>query len=137
VSNHTIPCALRLQTLPPYLGSSVAMCPTAPNPASQLRRAPVLPRVTRLRILPPYPGSGIAMCPTAPNPASQLRRAPVLPRVTRLRILPPYPGSGIAMCPTAPDHDMQTGAYSTTLVLLTTHRTQLLCNVTRQDGPYY
>jgi hypothetical protein len=60
-SNHTIPCALRLQTLPPCPGSGVATSPTVPDPASLLGRAPVLPRVTQLRTLPPYSG-GLRCC---------------------------------------------------------------------------
>jgi hypothetical protein len=91
----------------PYLlaeaGSSAATCPTASDPASLLKRAPMLPCVTRLRTSPPcsgglrcchvshssgpclpaLEGSGSATCPTAPDHAFLLRRAPALSRVLR------------------------------------------------------
>jgi hypothetical protein len=83
-------------------------CPAAPDPASLLGRARVLPHVTRLRTPPPCSGglwychvshssgprllaregSSVAMCHDF-GPASLLRRAPVLPRAPRPRTLPP------------------------------------------------
>jgi hypothetical protein len=87
-------------------------CPTAPDPASLLRRALALPRAPRLRTphpcsgglqfshmshgsgprLPAQEGSGATTCRTALDPASLLGRAPVFPHVTRLWVLSPYSG---------------------------------------------
>jgi hypothetical protein len=89
-----------------------ATCSAAPDPASLLRRALMLPRAPRLWTPPPclgglwcYPvlhgfgprlpaqkGSSAVTCPTAPNHAFLLRRALVLPHVTRLRTPPPCSG---------------------------------------------
>jgi hypothetical protein len=75
-----------------------ATCPTAPDPTSLPRRAPVLPHAPRLRPrLPAQEGSDAAMCYTALDPASLLRRAPVLPCATWLWTLPPYSG-GLWWC---------------------------------------
>jgi hypothetical protein len=90
--------------LPARDGSTAAMWPTAPDPASLLGRAPVLPCVPRHQILPPCSGglrryhvshgtasrlparegSGTATYHTAPDLASLLGRAPALPCVTQL-----------------------------------------------------
>jgi hypothetical protein len=98
--------------LPPQEGSDAAMCPTASDPSSLLKRAPELPCVPWLWILPPCSGelwcyhmscgsgsflptregTGIATCPVAPNPASLLTRAPTLPRIPRHQTSPPYSG---------------------------------------------
>jgi hypothetical protein len=98
--------------LPTQEGSGAATRPTAPDPASLLRRALVLPHIPWLRILPLYSkglrcyhmsrgsgsclparvGSGAAMCSMALDPTSLLRRAPVLPCVPRYHTLPPYLG---------------------------------------------
>jgi hypothetical protein len=84
--------------LPIEAGSGAATCPTAPDLASLLGRAPVLSRVTRLQTPPPYSeglrccyvshssgprlptreGSGAAMCPTTLDPTSLLGRASTL-----------------------------------------------------------
>jgi hypothetical protein len=98
--------------LPTQEGSGAATCPTAPDPASLLMRALVLPHIPWLQILPPYSkglrrchmsrgsgsclpaqvGSGAAMCPMALDPTSLLGRAPVLPCVPRYHTLPPCLG---------------------------------------------
>jgi hypothetical protein len=99
--------------LPAREGSGAAMCPTAPDPASLLRRALVLPRVARLLTspscsaglwccyvshgsgprLPAREGSSAATCPTALNPASLLGGGGSGPR------LPAWEGSNAATCP--------------------------------------
>jgi hypothetical protein len=83
------------------LSFSRKKCPTAPNPASLPRWAPVLPRALRLRTLPPCRGglrhchvtygsgphlpaevgSDAATCSMAPDPVSRPRRVPALPCV--------------------------------------------------------
>jgi hypothetical protein len=79
--------------LPTKAGSSATTCPSAPDPASLLGRAPALSRVPQLRThLPAQEGSGAAMCPLALDPASLLGRAKALPRVLQLQTLPPYQG---------------------------------------------
>jgi hypothetical protein len=92
--------------LPAREGFGVVTCPTALDPASILRSAPMLPCVSRLWILPPCSGglrrchvsrgsrsclparegSVATTCPTAPDPASLLKRAPTLPHVPRLSV---------------------------------------------------
>jgi hypothetical protein len=62
-------------------------CPTAPNPASLLGRAPVPPRVTRLRTPPPSSG-GLRCCHLSHGYG---------PRLTARE------GSGVATCPMALD----------------------------------
>jgi hypothetical protein len=52
--------------LPTKADTGAAMCPSAPDPASQLRRDPTLPCVPRLQILPPYSG-GLRRCYVSPN----------------------------------------------------------------------
>jgi hypothetical protein len=103
--------------LPAHEGSDAATCPTAPELASLLGRAPTLPCVPRLGTLPPCSGglrcchvshgsgpclparegSGAATCPMTPDPASLLGRAPALPRVLRHRTPPPCSG-GLRRC---------------------------------------
>jgi hypothetical protein len=51
-----VPCSSKL-CLPTKASSGAATCPTAPDPASLLERAPVLSRVAQLRTPPPYQGS--------------------------------------------------------------------------------
>jgi hypothetical protein len=90
--------------LPTQEGSDAVTCSTAPDPASLLRRASVLPRVLRHWTLPPYSGGlrcccvphgseprlparegfDTVTCPTAPDTASLLRRAPTLSHISRL-----------------------------------------------------
>jgi hypothetical protein len=101
-----LPCVPRLQILPPcsggfrcchvsrgsesclpaHKGSGVATCPTAPDPASLLERASVLPHVPRLWILPPYLG-GFRRCHVSHSTEPRL---------------PAREGSDAATCPAAP-----------------------------------
>jgi hypothetical protein len=110
--------------LPARDSSGATTCPVASEPASLLRRAPILPCVTWLQTPPPssrglrcchvprgsgprltaQEGSGTATCPAAMDPASLLGRALVLPHVPQLQTPPPCSGgSGAATCPAAPD----------------------------------
>jgi hypothetical protein len=123
---HTLPCALRHRTSPPSwgglwryhvsyvseprvsaeVGSGATTCPMAPNLASWLRWALVLPRVLWLQASrlgrgglrrchvsygsgPHLPGEvcfDAVMYPMALDHASRLRWAPALPRVPRLPV---------------------------------------------------
>jgi hypothetical protein len=97
---------------PPREGSGAATCFAAPDPASQLGRAPVLPHGLQLWTPPPSTeglrcccvfrnsrprlpareGSGAATHSAAPDSATHHRRALVLLRVPRLRTPPPSSG---------------------------------------------
>jgi hypothetical protein len=85
-------------------GSSVATCPVAPDLASLIGRALVLPHVEWLQtFLPAREGSGIATRSVAPNPGSLIGRAPASPRLPWLQTPPPYRGGlRCATCPMAP-----------------------------------
>jgi hypothetical protein len=94
----------QVHNCPVQRGSGGAVCPTAPDPTSLLRRGPVLPRIPPLRTLPlcsggvqcchvsrgsgPYltawEGSWAAMHPTTLDPACPLERTLVPPRVLQL-----------------------------------------------------
>jgi hypothetical protein len=93
-------CRYPTDRVPPHIGLSLrqgarrtAMYPTAPDLASLLGRAPMLPHAPRLRIPPPVrEGSGAAMCLVALDPVSLLGKAPMLPCAPWIRTAPPCSG---------------------------------------------
>jgi hypothetical protein len=91
--------------LPAREGSRAATCRTAPNPASLLGRALMLPHVSQLQTPSPY-SRGLQCCYMShgSGPASLLGRAPTLSRAHGFG--PRFPareGSGAIMCPTTLD----------------------------------
>jgi hypothetical protein len=89
--------------LPAREGSRAATCRTAPNPASLLGRALMLPHVSQLQTPSPY-SRGLQCCYMShgSEPASLLGRAPTLSRAPRLWT--PLPCSGGVWCYHVP-HD--------------------------------
>jgi hypothetical protein len=83
-------------SLPANVGFEAAMCSVAPDPASLLGRAPVLPHASSSGPhLPTREGSGSATCPVALGLTFLLRRAPMPLCVLWLWVLPPWwEGSG-------------------------------------------